>query len=283
MPSQHSYPRAYALFSTFAAILLCVGTKPSLAACTCSAMTVKTSGTSQAYCVDTSARFDECTVVTTKSCPSGQKAVQCPLGPTSGVASSTYWMGYGFEVTSTISGTAAQCNNGQGLQRSITSDGTTVSAGKISYSEPAAGTYTVNSSSNSYTAAIDNDRRKLWPKIGATDGSNPLYGADNYSASSSTQTTLASTSTSLYWADLPSILFDDSDRAKIINLQDQAFTFVLNSGSGSTKPMSGPGCSCAIKYEMTKAPITSWSTTNLKNAITSAQTTISRVSCTVSP
>lgn len=283
MPSMYPLLSVRPVVAILVAMLTIAGAQSAAAACSCTAMTVKTSGTSQAYCVNATANFDECTVVTTKSCPSGQKAVQCPLGPKSGQASSQYWMGYGFEVSSTISGTASQCNNGQGLKHEIMSGTATTSPGRISYNTPAGGTYTVTGSGTSYTAVIDSDKRKNWPNISATSSGNPLYGADNYSTSSSTDTTISSTATSLYWADLPSIYFDSTDLGKTITLTDQAFTFVLNSGSGSTKPMSGPGCACAVRYTMTKAPMASWSVANLNAAVSGSKTNVATVSCTVSP
>lgn len=283
MPSMYPLLSVRPVVAILVAMLPNAGAQSAAAACSCTAMTVKTAGTSQAYCVNAAANFEECTVVTTKSCPSGQKAVQCPLGPKSGQASAGYWMGYGFEVNSTISGTASQCNNGQGLKHEIMSGTTTIPPGRISYNTPAGGTYTITNGSTGYTADINGDKRNNWPNISAIKNGNPLYGADNYSTSSSTDTTISSTSTSLYWADLPSIYFDTTDLGKTITLTDQAFTFVLNSGTGSTKPTSGPGCACAVRYTMTKAPMTSWSVANLTAAVSGSKTGIATVSCTVSP
>ncbi len=52
-----------------------------------------------------------------------------------------------------------------------------------------------------YTATITNDRRRKYPDVGDTSGSNPFYGADSYTNPAAADLLMQQTATQLKWWD----------------------------------------------------------------------------------
>jgi len=213
------------------------------AACSCSSMKVYYNTTPQSaklstkYCVATGSSFDECTNNGQGSCASGENEWQCPIGGKYKTTGDRY-IGVGFEVEATLSGTASECSHGLGVQETLTEDGIANANGNTDFNVPT-GRVDFDSTSNNFIDGTTN----IKPSYGAKNSSVFQYASDGYVNVVNTQTIKLDGNT-LYWSDFPSTLMDAGDNAKKIVQKNGFVAFVKDNNSAVS-------CACKFTVEAT--------------------------------
>lgn len=225
------------------------------ASCGCSSMTASTSGTTGTMCSDRDLDFPECTKSTgsSKGC-STLFAYDCPLGVNSedyGASEPSQKSGFLPVATLTSGSTPGDCTTGQILQETILSGTTTEANPKINPTS-LSGAQTLGGQQ----IEIDNDSSHEFPLVGATSGSKPLYGGDDYRLTDAA-VLMSLTSSAISWWDNPDQTKDTQSEAATWRFAFIAF--VLGSGS------SASSCMCAFEITVdwpsnSNTPSTSYGT-----------------------
>ena len=153
-------------------------------------------------CSDNNLNFPECVrAVGTagNGCAGSSYAYTFPVGVNSTAVALKQRTG--FEADATMTGTASECESGQALQLTITSN-EAVSKPKV-LATPS-GDVTVGN----YTVTINNDQRYKYPDVGAMSGQKPLYGADSYTDPAAADLLMQRTADHLKW-------WDNTDQEKV--------------------------------------------------------------------
>ena len=137
----------------------------ALAACACTDLKIShTTGATVKLCSDNNLNFPECVRAVGAAgngCAGSSYAYACPVGVNSTAVALKQRTG--FEADATLTGTASECESGQALQLTITSN-EAVSKPKV-HATPS-GDVTVGN----YTVTINNDQRYKYPDVGAMSG-----------------------------------------------------------------------------------------------------------------
>ena len=166
------------------------------AACSCTDLKISHAANATVkLCSDNDLNFPECNRVQgsgANGCAASSYDYTCPVGVNSTAVALKQRTG--FEADATLTGTASECESGQALQLTITSN-EAVSKPKVQATP--SGDVTVGN----YTVTINNDRRYKYPDVGAMSGQKPLYGADSYTDPGGGRSADAANATHLKWWD----------------------------------------------------------------------------------
>jgi len=150
------------------------------AACSCTNLTVHHADAATVkICTNNTLNFKECTWEkgsSTNGCDGYQRAYTCPTGVNNAVGEDQQT---GFGVDATVTGNSADCNSGQALQLTITSNR---SVDKPKVHPTPSGDVTIGT----FAVSIDNTKNALYPDVGTVKGL-PYFGADNYTDPASTK------------------------------------------------------------------------------------------------
>lgn len=213
---------------------------PVDAACSCSGMTVKTSGTTGTVCSNSNLTLPECTKSTgsSKGCTTTY-AYDCPLGVNDkdyGATEPSQKTGFQPVATLASGSTASQCTTGQVLQETITSGSSVEPNPKINPTS-LSGQQTLGSQ----TIYIDNSASNPFPQIGATSGSNQKFGGDNYRQSDADVLMSATASAITWWDNTDQTKDSQAEAAK---WHYRFISYVIGSGSSATS------CKCSFDIKV---------------------------------
>lgn len=241
---------------TWMGVAGCVMWAPTtaLAACGCSGMTLRHSGTTGIMCSDNDLNFlkTECDKFTgsAKGCIT-KFAYECRLGVNSQKLGNVKpYQKTGFQPVATLTGSsiASQCTMGQVLQEDITSGGVTEPNPPII---PTSLSGVVSLAG--HTVEIDNSSANSFPAVGATQATNPFFGGDNYASLAATDVLISETPTTISW-------WDNPDQSK--DSQSEVATWKFRFLSFVNGSASQPSCACAFTIDVDwngkNAPTTTW-------------------------
>ena len=144
----------------------------------------------------------------------------------------------GFATNATLANNADECQSGQAVQLTITSNGGVARNPQV-HATPN-GDVTVGN----YTVTIDNGRQQQIPGIGATTNQNrPLYGADSYTNPNANDQLIQRTADSLKW-------WDNTDQAKDHGAREAA-TWEYRFFSYVTGTQGQSSCGCIFDIDVT--------------------------------
>jgi len=208
----------------------------ALAACSCTDLKISHGNAATVkLCSDNDLNFAECARAAgsgANGCAGSTYAYTCPVGVNSTAVALKQKTG--FEADATLTGTAGECESGQALQLTITSN-ETVQKPKV-HATPS-GDVTVGN----YTVTINNDRRYKYPDVGATSAQKPLYGADSYTDPAAADLLMQRTGTHLKWWDNTDQEKDKASEAATWNYR--FFSYVKGSAGQN-------GCGCVFDIDV---------------------------------
>ncbi len=237
----------------------------ALGACGCDGITVtKSSGSTAFICTTSQLNFSECLERSASSvgCPSTYTwAYQCPTGVNNQVGLKQK---IGFQALAAPTGTPSQCESGQALQLSITSD---LGADKPNrLATPANGVRTIGG----YAFYTSNTTTEEYPDVGDTitvwPTTYPLYGADNYTApSDGTLIEINDTNRRIIW-------WDNTDQEKDAADENAVWDYKFISFIEGTGGQSS--CACVLDIKVTWDANVAATTTITKDTTNSSNCTV---------
>ncbi len=202
----------------------------ALAACACTDLKIShTTGATVKLCSDNNLNFPECVRAVGAAgngCAGSSYAYTCPVGVNSTAVALKQRTG--FEADATMTGTASECESGQALQLTITSN-EAVSKPKV-LATPS-GDVTVGN----YTVTINNDQRYKYPDVGAMSGQKPLYVADSYTDPAAADLLMQRTADHLKW-------WDNTDQEKEKASEKATWKYRFFSYVKGSAGQNGCGC-----------------------------------------
>jgi hypothetical protein len=235
LPRTHHYSLRWGV-PLIVSLAAFVGTDPKAwAACACTSMTVSHANSATVtICSNNVLNFGECMHAAGSSgngCAGSTFAYTCPVGinSASGLTQKT-----GFAVDAALTGTASECQSGQALQLTITSN---ESVSKPKVLATPSGDVTIGS----FTAKITNDRRRVYPNVGTTLGSHPLFGADSYTNPAATDLLIHETANGIKW-------WDNTDQTKDKATENATWQYRFYSYVQGSSGQNG--CACVFDIDV---------------------------------
>lgn len=241
-----------------------LGGERAEAVCSCTHMTIHTTGGTETLCSNQNLNFPECAKTPAQGagpCAAYTYQYVCPVGPTNQSSTENH---YGFVAEAQIAGgsTLSDCAKGQALQLTITSN-MGVTKPVIAYPQPA-GTFTIGGA----TFAVEpGDGVKVYPDVGTNDPNhNPLYGADNYSDPASPSHLIQWSNGALKW-------WDNTDQTKDAPAEQATWKYRFVSFVKGSAGQSS--CACFFEIDL------NWASNAAAPVVTPAQALPGSTSCTV--